>query len=256
MLVKLRRKQLMAKAFPVEWENILKQNLPQYRHLSDMLKKQLHRRIHVFLNEKNFEGCGGLELTEEIKVTIAAQACILLLNRKTEYYPRLSSILVYPGAYVAESGSFIGGQYVRGKSVRLGESWHRGVIVLAWDHVKHGTIDFGDSHNVALHEFAHQLDQENGEADGMPSLDRKSSCITWARILGREYKTLQKNVRHCEKTVIDDYGATDPAEFFAVVTETFFEKPKQMKEKHPDLYRELKNYYKLDPAEWDFLKAD
>ena len=245
-----RRKHLFAKTFPEEFKKIVRSNVPLYNRLPDSLKEQLHGLINIFLAEKNFEGCGGLELTNEIKVTIAAQACILLLNRKTKYFPKLGTILVYPHTYVAKTVSSDGTIIIDGQSVRLGESWQNGPVVLAWDSVKGGTLNITDARNVVLHEFAHQLDQEDGTADGAPILERRSRYATWARVLSREYEGLQKKKRKHRRSVLNKYGATNPAEFFAVATETFFEKSKQIEKKHPELYDELRNYYKLDPAEW------
>jgi len=243
-----KREALAAKPFDPEWEKIIETNVPLYKRLPDSLKEQLHGLIHIFLVEKSFEGCGGLELTDEIKITIAAQACMLLLNRKTSYFRKLRTILVYPHTYVAKAVSSNGVVVIDGHSVRLGESWQNGPVVLAWDSVTGGTRNITDGTNVVLHEFSHQLDQEDGAADGAPILEHRSSYVTWARVLGEEYEALRKKKRR--KDVINKYGATNPAEFFAVATETFFEKPKQMKKKHPQLYDELKDYYKLDPLEW------
>jgi Mlc titration factor MtfA (ptsG expression regulator) len=245
-----RRKHLFAKTFPEEYKQIVRSNVPLYNRLPDSLKEQLHGLVNIFLAEKNFEGCGGLELTNEIKVTIAAQACILLLNRKTKYFPKLGTILVYPHTYVAKTVSSDGTITIDGQSVRLGESWQNGPVVLAWDSVKGGTLNITDARNVVLHEFAHQLDQEDGAADGAPILDRRSRYATWARVLSREYEDLQKKKRKHRRSILNEYGATNPAEFFAVATETFFEKSRQMEKGHPELYDELKNYYKLDPAKW------
>ena len=245
------RERLMAEPLPEEWETILKQNVPLYSRLPDEMQRELRGLINIFLHEKQFEGCGGLEITDEIRVTVAGQACILLLNRKTDFYPRLTSILVYPGAYVAkEVWRTSAGFEVEEDSVRLGESWASGTVVLAWDSIKHGAWDWKDGHNIVMHEFAHRLDQQDGTADGAPILEQRSRYVTWARTLSREYEQLQKKVKRGRKTVMDDYGATDPAEFFAVATETFFEKSRQMKKKHPELYAELHSYYKLDPAAW------
>ena len=238
------RKDLLAKPFAREWEKIIETNVPLYKRLPDSLKEQLHGLIHIFLAEKSFEGCGGLELNDEIKVTIAAQASMLLLNRKSSYFRKLRTILVYPHTYVARSVSSNGMMVIDGRSVRLGESWQNGPVVLAWDSVTGGTRNITDGKNVVLHEF----DQEDGAADGAPILEDRSSYATWARILGEEYEALRKKRRG--KAAMNRYGATNPAEFFAVATETFFEKPKQMKKKHPELYDELRDYYKLDPLEW------
>jgi Mlc titration factor MtfA (ptsG expression regulator) len=246
-----RRKQLRSKRFPSPWCGILEQNLPLYKHLPEPLKEQLHGHIMVFVAEKNFEGLRGLAITDEIKVTIAGQACMLLLNRDSDVYPKLFSILVYPDAYkTGKSSLFRPEEQDNTEEVRLGESWKTGSVVLAWDHVRHGATDRKDGHNLVLHEFAHQLDQEDGRSDGAPILEQRSHYIPWARVLSSEYERLRERTRGGRKTVMDRYGATNPAEFFAVATETFFEKPKQMKKKHPELYEELKNYYKIDPVTW------
>ncbi|MHC4737647.1 MAG: M90 family metallopeptidase [Planctomycetota bacterium] len=245
---RIKRKNLGCKAFPEEWVKIIKENVPLYMHLPDSLKGELHGLIHIFLSEKSFEGCGGLEITDEVRVTIAAQACMLLLNRKTSYFRKLRNILVYPHTYVARAVSSHGVIEIEGRSVRLGESWQNGPVVLAWDSVTGGTRNIADGRNVVLHEFSHQLDQEDGSADGAPILEHRTSYVTWARVLGEEYEALRKKRRG--KAVMNKYGATNPAEFFAVATESFFEKPKQMKKKHPELYDELRDYYKLDPLEW------
>ena len=246
-----RRQRLMKQPFPREWEEILRENVALYKHLPEDLRERLHGYINVFLDEKNFEGCGGLQLTEAMKVTIAAQACLLLLKGNPTFYPRLKSIVVYPGAYIAKQTTLVGGIPVLTDSARLGESWNSGELVLAWDHVKQESVDIRDGHNVVLHEFSHQLDQEDGRADGAPILEQGTSYVAWARILGREYGELVEKVKKHHRDVIDSYGATNPAEFFAVITEAFFKKPAKLKQKHPELYEELKLYYKMDPLKWD-----
>ncbi len=244
------RKRLLAAPFPEEWEQIVEKNVPLYKHLPDSLKQELGGLVNVFIAEKRFEGCGGLEMTDEIKVTIAAQASMLLLSRKTRYFSKLRTILVYPHTYVAKMVSSDGRITIDGYSVRLGESWQNGPVVLSWDSVTGGTRNIADARNVVLHEFAHQLDQEDGVADGAPILERRSRYAAWAGVLSEEYEALQKKKKKRRRSVMSKYGATNPAEFFAVATETFFEKPRQMQKRHPDLYDELKDYYKLDPAEW------
>jgi len=221
-----------------------------YRHLPPELRDQLHGDIQVFLAEKRFEGAGGLEMTEEIRVTVAGEACMLLLNRENRDYPGLVSIVVYPGAFLRRDHRNLGGAALENEAVLAGESWHAGTLVLSWDHVKRDAAYAGDGHNVVLHEFAHQLDQEDGRSDGAPLLEKRSSYRDWARILGAEYAKLREDVRNNRKNVMDAYGATNPAEFFAVATETFFDKPLQLKRKEPELYEELKSYYRVDPAAW------
>ena len=243
-----RRRLAFTAPFPEEWIQILRGNIPPYTKLSAELRQELHQDINLFLAEKSFEGCGGLTITDEIKVTIAAQACLLLLNRKDTSYPKLDSVVVYPSAYVAgDQGLFSHGE---GQSVRLGESWGSGTVVLSWDHVKKGVFNFRDGHNVTMHEFAHQLDQEDGAADGVPILERRSAYSSWAAVFSREFEQLQRKGRKKKRNVLDSYGATNPAEFFAVATESFFEKPAQLQKKHPELYAELLKYYKTNPLEW------
>lgn len=245
-----KRGRLLGTPFVEEWEQIVEKNVPLYGQLPESLKKELGGLVNLFVAEKNFEGCGGLEVTDEIRVTIAAQACMLLLNRKAARFRKLRTILVYPHTYAAKTKSFDRNVTVEGQDVRLGESWQNGPVVLAWDSVTGGTANIADARNVVLHEFAHQLDQEDGDANGAPILEHRSSYIAWARVLGEEYEALQNKKRKHGRSVMNKYGATNPAEFFAVATETFFEKAKQMKKKHPELYDELKDYYKLDPVEW------
>jgi Mlc titration factor MtfA (ptsG expression regulator) len=245
-----RRKKLLILPFPAAWESILQRTVALYQHLPQALKQQLQADIQLFLAEKHFEGAGGLEMSDEVRITIAAQACMLLLNRKDRNYPGLDSIVVYPGAYVAAKRVSLGTTYVEEPSVRLGESWHRGTVVLAWDQVQRDAHYPASGHSVVLHEFAHQLDQENGRSDGVPLLENRSGYAAWARILSREYLRLQQDIQHHRKSLLDTYGATNPAEFFAVATEAFFTRPQQMQHREPELYAELKEYYKVDPAAW------
>jgi Mlc titration factor MtfA (ptsG expression regulator) len=248
-LRKWRRRRLGERPFPQQWLAVIQSNVPYYRKLGEQDKRQLQRHVLIFLAEKRFEGCGGLEITDEIRVTVAAQACILLLGRETDYYPGLSTILVYPQAYVARGMEHLGGGVlIEGPHVRLGESWRRGSVVLSWDDVRRGTADIHDGHNVVFHEFAHQLDSSGGRGDGSSVLQYRSNFITWARVLHRNYEQLRRDVRSNQQTLLDKYGATNPAEFFAVATENFFERAKELQRLHPDLYNELRNFYHQDPA--------
>ena len=247
---KRRRNRLAAQQFPAEWLAIIERNVPFYKLLPETDQKELQRHIQIFIGEKRFEGCGGLKITDEIKVTIAAQACMLLLHRRTDYYPGLHYILVYPRSYVAPRvPKLVGGIVVEGPDVRLGESWHRGSVVLSWDNVRRGTADIHDGHNVVFHEFAHQLDSSGARGDSTPVIQNHSTYIAWARILEKDYEKLRRDVSRNSDTFLDEYGAVNPAEFFAVATECFFEKAKELQELHPDLYNEMKNFYQQDPAE-------
>lgn len=246
-----RRRRLRAEPFPPKWARFLNRNIFLYKKLPPRLKKNLHGHMQVFLHEKRFEGCGGLRMTDEIRVTIAGYACILImsLDEKTACYPRLSSILVYPSAFITPEVVDSNGT-IREDDVRLGESWETGAVVLAWDEIARSVRHPFRGNNLVYHEFAHQLDREDGFFDGIPDLEHRSDYLSWTRILGREFKRHKQRVSQGKNTWIDEYGALAPSEFFAVLTETFFEKPLPLKAKHPDLYNELKNYYKLDPESW------
>ena len=249
-LRQLKRRRLLGAPFPPAWDDVLQRNLPPYGKLTPRLRQQLQELIRIFIGEKSFEGCGGLVLNDEIRVTIAAQACMLLFNRKTEIYPRLYSVLVYPSTYVA-GASHTPEQQLDSGAVRLGESWTTGAVVLAWDSVKQGAINFHDGHNVTMHEFAHQLDQDDGRSNGVPILGNRSAYSAWARVFSQEYEQLRRKTARGKKSMLDAYGATNPAEFFAVATETFFEKPSLLKSKHPELYEELYDFYQVNPIEWE-----
>lgn len=243
-----RREGLKQKPLDAEQRAILERNVPYLKRLPEADREELEGLVQIFLAEKEFEGCGGLELTPEIRLTIAAQACILLLHRDTDIYPDLDVILVYPSAYKVPAGHAEGGIVLEGDLTRLGESWTRGIVVLAWDHVKSGAAQPADGQNVVLHEFAHQLDGEDGAMDGTPDLGTRARYTSWAHVLGDEFAELSERIHAGRSSDIDPYGATNPAEFFAVVTEMFFEKPRALQRRHPDLYEELASFYQQDPA--------
>jgi MtfA peptidase len=246
---KRRRKRLRSAPFPASFLAIIERNVPFYLCLPEADRLELQGLVQIFLGEKVFEGCGGLELTDEIKVTIAAQACLLLLHRETDIYPRLITILVYPNAYHTKAIEPIGGGAVlEGEVIHLGESWSTGVVVLSWDDVRAGASDIHDGQNLVLHEFAHQLDREDGAINGTPLLEQRSQYVAWGRVLNIEYERLRRDRWLGRATVLDEYGATNPAEFFAVATECFFEKPRVLQKRHPELYDELKVFYRQDPA--------
>jgi Mlc titration factor MtfA (ptsG expression regulator) len=244
-----RRNRLRAAPFPGAWLEIIENNVPLYARLPEPDRRELQGLVQIFLAEKSFEGCGGLDLTDEIKVTIAAGACLLLLHRDTDIYPRLVTILVYPSAYIAKAREAIGaGMVLEGDDIHLGESWSSGVVVLSWDDVRSGAADSHDGRNLVLHEFAHQLDREDGEINGTPLLDKRSQYVAWGKVLNFEYERLRRDSALGRYTLLDDYGATNPAEFFAVATECFFEQSEMLRKRHPALYEELRSFYRQDPA--------
>lgn len=245
---KRRRAARLAAPMPDAWVSLLNDNIPINQRFPNELREQWYGLIRIFVAEKAYQGCAGQVIDDEVMVTIAGQACLLILNRNTGIYPWLNSILVYPAAYLDP---------ISGQS-RLGESWTRGKVVLSWHHTVKGGCIPNDAQNVAIHEFAHQLDQEDGSADGLPvnhlpgnsTEQRKGFIASWATICEREYSGLHRHIRRGKKTLLDPYGATNPAEFFSVATETFFEKPQQMARKHPELFQHLLDIYCVDPRAW------
>ncbi|MGO8836098.1 MAG: zinc-dependent peptidase [Limisphaerales bacterium] len=251
---KRRRNRIRNRPFPSKWRDILESRYSMYSRLLPADRRELEGLIQVFLAGKQFEGCDGQEITDEVRVLIAAQACLLLLHRDTECYPRLHSILVYPSSYIAQTWHWEkDGTITEGDQARGGESWPHGAVVLAWDGAFAGAAEPDKSRNLVLHEFAHQLDQEDGVADGAPLLDGPTFSQTlqryrtWARVLSQEFQQLRRAAEDGRETVLDTYGAQNPAEFFAVATECFFERPGRLQERHPALYAQLKEFYRQDP---------
>ncbi|ODV03925.1 MAG: hypothetical protein ABT20_14320 [Rubrivivax sp. SCN 70-15] len=246
-----RRARLRRQPFPAAWREVLRERWPYFAQLPPDLQLQLKEHIKAFVAEKPFIGCNGLEVTEEMRVLIAAQASLLLLNRRAGLFNGLRQVLVYPGAFVVDRVQNDAAGLVReGRQVLLGESWQRGQVVLSWDDVLAGAADPADGRNVVIHEFAHQLDQESGAANGAPFLGRRDRYARWAATLGAAFARLQRQVALGEPTLIDAYGATSPAEFFAVASEVFFEQPRALAAEQPALFAELAGFYRVDPLSW------
>jgi Mlc titration factor MtfA (ptsG expression regulator) len=246
-----RRARLRQRPFPPAWRAVL-QRLPFVQRLPADLQLQLKAHIQVFLAEKPFIACGGIELTEAMRVTIAAQACVLLLNRDAGCFPGLRQVLVYPGPFVVARAQPVGAGVMQDlRQVLAGESWSQGQIILSWQDVENGMADPGDGRNVVIHEFAHQLDQESGQANGAPVLGSRRSYRDWSRVFGDEFSALQQRVAAGQSGgLLSDYGATDPGEFFAVASEAFFEQAARMAQEHPALFAQLRQYYCVDPLSW------
>lgn len=241
---RMRRRSHYNKDFPIQWETILEKNLDPYQHFTPEFKQRLHGHVQIFLKEVNFVGSKGLAVTEEIFVTIAGQACLLIANQEQYTFRILHTVIVYPRAYRWSEA--------RDAATVLGESSMDGTVVLSWDDSKKGGRNWQDGRNVVLHEFAHQLDQEDGRTDGRPNSGLSACSKTWSNTLHHEYQKLCKRKKKRRgRGVIDYYGATNMAEFFSCATESFFEKPGQMQRQHTKLFNELLNYYEVDPREWE-----
>ena len=234
---------------PSAWPQLVARQVPLVSRLPAPDQERLFRLMQLFLKEVPLEGCAGLEITEEIRVTIAAEACLLLLKMPYPRYIRVRRVLVYPSSFVPRTAPSLASGHVVDPDVPLrGQAWQSGVVVLGWDSVKRDTLTASDGENVVLHEFAHMLDGEDGSMDGIPMLDSSSAYRAWASLLSVQFAEHVAHTQRGEPTTLSPYGAKNRAEFFAVATEAFFERPVELRANEPELYALLTDFYKLDPA--------
>lgn len=241
-----RRKQLLAAPLPAHWPDYLAP-FPLFQPLDDDERARLFAIARIIVAEKNWEGCAGLELTEEMQVVIAAQAAMLLLEIEHDYYDDVRTILVFPRSYETPFPRHGPGGVVTTGAQHAGEAWYQGPVILAWDWVRHGADDEKDGTNLVMHEFAHRLDFADGWINGTPPLHARDDYARWQEVMTREFRDLREAAERGRRHILDHYGATDEAEFFAVATETFFEKAPVLQRDHPALYDVLKTYYRQDP---------
>lgn len=245
-----RRKRELEQPFPGPWLNILETSVPLYRQLPPTLQQRLRQHVQLFLAEKDFYGCDGFEVDARVRVTIAGHACMLILNRSFSTWDEVRSILVYPDVYRVQAPERNGMIVSTREQVRAGEASSRGQVVLAWSQCEDGAMHPGGEHNVILHEFAHQLDYLDGSADGAPPLSGEQAQL-WQQTMSRAYGELRDSLRHNNSSWLDAYGATQPAEFFAVLTEAFYQQPGHLRQHQPEVYAALRRFYRFDPQNPD-----
>lgn len=246
-----RRDRIKKSDFPSEWKKLLENNVKFYNRLSPMDQQKLREKILIFVDEKKFTGLQGFEITDQVKLFVAAQACLLTLKKTSGYYDGVKDICITAKPVRRNIENYNGsGIHTEAAAEVLGVSTGFGTVVLAWSSVVSGLKIEDDGVNVVFHEFAHELDREDGDAGGVPVLD-EGAYKKWADILSKEYNSLTERIKRSGKPVINPYGAENPAEFFAVSTETFFEKPEKLRKKHPELFDELKLFYGIDPRDWN-----
>jgi hypothetical protein len=241
-----RRKRELRHPFPKAWLTMLNANVPLYRKLPATMQRQLEQHVQLFLSEKTFYGCAGFNVDDTVKVTIAGYACLLIVARPYASYDDVRSILVYPDVYRVQASHSDGMVVSVDEEVRAGEASSRGQVILAWSECEEAAMHPNGAHNVILHEFAHQLDYLDGTADGAPPLSGEQARV-WQQTMTKAYENLRDTLRHHQKSWLDPYGATEPAEFFAVLTEAFFQQPQHLKAEQPDVYEALHGFYRLDP---------
>lgn len=245
-----RRTRLLAAPLSAAHKAILVKRVPLYEKLPEDLRPRLEGLVNRFLDEVRFYGAEGVEISDEMRVTIAAQASFLIVNKPNRWFHTLRTIHVYPAAFKSKLTEIKDHVHSERDQARSGESWAKGPVILAWDHAAFGAFATHDGQNVVMHEFAHQLDEQTGAVDGAPLLDPDHSAARWAKVFQDAYGRLQRDIAEGRENLLNPYGATNPAEFFAVVTEVFFEQPCELRAADPALYAELSQYYRLDPAGW------
>lgn len=243
-----RRRKLLAQPFPPEWQTLLERNLAHYRYLSPNEQASLRDRTRVFIAEKNWEGCNGLVVTDEMKVTIAAHASLMAMALPGEPFRDLLSVLIYPAGYRVPEQRWHSGWAIHGESSRLGESWYRGPVILSWQEIQEDARRPGYGNNLVWHEFAHQIDMLDRSTNGTPPLETVEARQRWHDVMTAEFEQLRQDAHQGRETLLDTYGAENEAEFFAVTTECFFDAPVELRETHPRLYEILASYYRQDPA--------
>ena len=244
---KRRRRKILAEPWPETWNLHLNRNVRLSWNLSPGESERLQHRTKVFVAEKYWEGCDGLELTEEMKVTVAAQACLMLLGVDGYYFDNVKSVLLYPQAFSRKTSDGLSHNQTQH---RAGEAWQGGPIILSWRDALSGGRNEDDGKNVVIHEFAHALDGIDGEMGGNVMFDDQASTAEWTRVVEREYAELVAAKERGQRTLLDHYGATNAAEFFAVASETFFEQPADLHREHNQLFDLLERYYRVNPIGW------
>ncbi len=244
-----RREKVLASSLTPEQRATVERLVPLVRRLPPDMRSALEGKINLFLEQITFRGENGVEVTEDMKLSIAAQACLLVVNSPV-WYETLRTVLLYPSAFLTNRDTHDGFVVYENKHATLGESWPRGPVILSWDHALHGGLDAEDGHNVVIHEFAHQLDGLSGQTNGIPLLRKGQAYAGWERAMLDAYQDQVQRVENGESTLIDPYGASNHQEFFAEAIVTFFERPRAMRDQMPALYEQFATLLALDPAGW------
>jgi Mlc titration factor MtfA (ptsG expression regulator) len=246
-----RRDAAIARPFPMQWDQALSRYWPLFSRIPYELQQKLRQHIKVFMAEKQIVAVQGLQLSEQERLIIAAQACLLIINKSFDHYDALKTILVYPSTFTTNRAmQREDGTVANDHRILSGESWDSGKIIISWDDTVFGLSNDHDGHNVVIHEFAHLLDHENGLANGAPFLDHKADYQNWSSVFNDAYTRMRRHLETGHPSVFDPYGASNPAEFFAVVSEMFFENGYRIAHHEPALYAQLKHYYGVDTAHW------
>ena len=242
------REDILAQPYPEGWDLYLLHNVAHFHLLNDNERARLRDVSRVMVGEKNWEGCGGLQVTSEVKVTIAAQACLLLLGMEHDYFSCVQSVLVYPSAFMIPTSEWL--DTYDGAVAAAGQAVYRGPVILAWDSVLAEGRDPSSGNNLVIHEFAHQLDFLDECINGTPDLTSEDQADRWHEVMMVEYLRLIRAIRKGHDTFLGVHAGRDEAEFFAVASERFFTRPERLRHYHRALYEVLAEFYGVDPIVW------
>lgn len=247
-----RRKKILGDPFPPSWIELIHQNVWQYRSLDDSQKQRVHDCTQVMVAEKNWEGIDGFKVTDEVRLTISATASLLTIGLdQTFYFDRVESILLHPGA-IRNQKMHRGRVVDESEDIFLsGQAWQGGPLVFSWPSALQGSQQPGDGSNVVIHEFVHHIDGLDGEMGGSPIISDRELLSRWSSVFQRRYNELRDDLKDGRSVLIDEYAATNPAEFFAVAAESFFDSPRRLNRDLPDVYEVLKDYFAIDPVDFD-----
>ncbi len=244
-----RRRKLLAQPFPDDWERMLQAHCRHWARLTPAELSQVRNTVRLLIAEKHWEGCNGLVVTAEMRVTIAAHAALMCLGFPGVPFERLVTVLIYPDTFVATPRHRQPwGLEEDSAEPRLGEAWYQGPVILSWREIVKQCVEQPDGRNLVIHEFAHLLDMANFDVDGVPDLPHDVDPRQWAEDFQEEFRRLQRQIRLGRATVLDAYAGTSPVEFFAVGSEAFFEQPTELRHESPRVYDLLRRYYRQDPA--------
>lgn len=242
------RRKLLATPFPAAWEASLHANCRHFEYLPAALQDRLRSVVKVMAAERNWVGVGELKVGDEMKVTIAAQAALLVLGVDDYYFDRVSSIVIHPRQFHDRTTNADLHSRFQKVTPVVGVAHQTGSVVLLWQQALAGARGNAYGANLVLHEFAHHLDSLDGEMGGMPPQPSREAAGRWEQVIDEHYEQLVADVQAGRFTLLDSYGSTNKAEFFAVATETFYEQPSALQEESPELYQLLSYFYRLDPA--------
>jgi len=250
-LKKRRRGRILSQPFPLEWAALVERRIRHYRYLPAVQQERVRQIAQVMVVEKEWAGAGDFVVTEDMRVTIAGQAAVMVSGFDEPYFfDRLHTLVIHSGIVRFTAEQSARNPLLPGPAPLLGIHWHRGPVVLAWSRVRRELQGHSPGTNVVLHEFAHHLDGLCGDMDGAPPLGDSMRERRWYAVTEAEYLRLVGNARRGEATLLDHYGASNRAEFFAVATECFFELPHQLRERHGELYATLADFYRQEPHTW------